>query len=187
MGPRLRCPWLLLGGLFVACAPQASRHAIQWDARDQIWLAEASQVRLRAAQSRVFDTMDRRRTLEAVVVTLQDLGFQVAVLDEVLGVVSGTRFVRRSDELRGYDPYYSLYDDESLIAFIQTYRTWGPFRHRDDLVRLTVTVRERNSRQLIVRASAQFRLRPVEEPEVYQKFFTTLEQSLFLEAQLAGE
>ena len=36
--------------------PYELRHQDQWDSRDQIWLSEHSQVKLRAAQSRVFDT-----------------------------------------------------------------------------------------------------------------------------------
>ena len=47
--------------------PYEWRHQDQWDSREQIWLSEESQVKLRAAQSRVFETADRRRTLEAIV------------------------------------------------------------------------------------------------------------------------
>jgi hypothetical protein len=167
-----------------AFSPYEARHEIQWDSRDQIWLSEASQVKLRAAQSRVFDTADRRRTLEAVVSTFQDIGFQVEVLDEELGIVSGKKFLDLETRKMGYDPFYHIYDDESLLVFSRTYRTWGPFWHRNDLVRLTVTVRSRNQTQLIVRASAQHYLRAVEDPETYQKFFRTLEQALFVERQL---
>jgi hypothetical protein len=76
-------------------------------------------------------------------------------------------------------PTYLLYDDESLVVFNRSYRTWGPFFRRSDLVRMTVTVRNRNAEQLIVRASAQYYLRPVEEPEAYQKFYAALNQALF--------
>ncbi len=76
---------LLAGAFSVGCAYEW-RHQIQWDSRDQIWLAEASQVKVRAAQSRVFDSSDKRGILEAVVNTFQDLGFQVEVLDEELGI-----------------------------------------------------------------------------------------------------
>ncbi|WP_455370361.1 hypothetical protein, partial [Petrachloros mirabilis] len=47
--------------------PYESRHENQWDSREQIWLSEDSQVKLRAAQSRVFDTTNRVALLEAVV------------------------------------------------------------------------------------------------------------------------
>ncbi len=164
--------------------PYEFRHENQWDSRKQIWSAEASQVKLRAAQSRIFDTTDRLRMLDAVVATMQDLGFMVEVLDEELGVVSGKLFVPLERPTVGYDSLYHLYDDQSLLIFTRAYRSWGPFWHRSDLVRLTVTVRKRNEKQSVVRASAQFYLRAVEDPEPYQKFFRTLEQALFLQGQL---
>jgi len=186
----VRCARAVLtfaAGLATAtCSPYAYRHEISWDSQDQIWLSEASQVKVRAAQSRVFDTHDRQRMLEAIVTTFQDLGFQVEVLDETLGIVSGKKFVDLEKPSIGFDPSYFLYDEESLVVFTRSYRSWGPFWHRSDLVRLTVTVRERNEKQLIVRASAQFYLRPIEEPEPYQKFFATLEQTRFVDRQLAG-
>ncbi len=74
-----------------------------------------------------------------------------------------------------------MYDEESLVVFNRVYRTWGPFQARADMVRLTATVRQRNAQQLIVRASAQYFLRAVEEPAAYQKFYRTLEQALFAE------
>jgi len=163
--------------------PYEWRHQDQWDSREQIWLSEESQVKLRAAQSRVFNSTDRRRTLEAIVDTMQDLGFMVEVLDEELGIVSGKRFEPLERSGIGTDPYYHLYNDQSLLIFTKSYLTWGPFWHRSDLVRLTITVRKRNEAQLVVRASAQFYLRAVEDPAPYQKFFRTLEQALFLEAQ----
>lgn len=164
--------------------PYEWRHQDQWDSRAQIWLSEESQVKLRAAQSRIFDTKDRRRTLEAVLSTMQDLGFMVEALDEELGIVSGKKFEPFERPSIGSDPFYHLYNDQSLLIFTKSYRTWGPFWHRSDLVRMTVTVRKRNDSQLIVRASAQFYLRPLEEPGPYQMFFRRLEQALFLQSQM---
>ncbi|HSF05871.1 MAG TPA: hypothetical protein VLG10_08785 [Methylomirabilota bacterium] len=173
---------LLLPGC--AATPYEWRHDNQWDSRKQIWLSEESQVRLRAAQSRVFDTTDRRRTIEAVVATMQDLGFMVAFLDEELGIVAGKKFEPLERPSIGTDPFYHLYNDTSLLIFTRSYRSWGPFWHRSDLVRLMITVRRRNESQLVVRASAQYYLRAVEDPVPYQKFFHTLEQALVLQGQL---
>ncbi|HEX6813508.1 MAG TPA: hypothetical protein VF384_17950 [Planctomycetota bacterium] len=183
---RLRWPSLWCCLLAGCLSPFESRHESQSNARDQIWMSEESQVKLRAAQSRLFDSTDRVRILSAVVATMQDLGFMVEVLDEELGIVSGTRFVASEGE-PWLDPSYHLYDDKSLLLFTRSYRTWGPFYHRSDLVRLTVTVRKRNDAQSVVRASAQFYLRAVEDPEHYQRFFRALEQALFLQAQLVEE
>ena len=50
-------------------------------------------------------------------------------------------------------------------------------------LRMTVTVRSRGEKQLLVRASAQFNERAVVEPAPYQKFFSALSKAMFLEAQ----
>ncbi len=52
-----------------------------------------------------------------------------------------------------------------------------------DVIGVTVTLRKRKETQLVVRASAQYYLRAVEDPAPYQKFFRTLEQALFLQGQ----
>jgi len=176
----------LLLGLTACLQPYEARHEGQWDATEQVWMSEASQLKLRAAQSRVFDTTDKKRILTAVVATLQDLGFMIAVLDDELGIVSGKRF----EELEGalfYDSSYHLYESDSLLAFSRRYLGWGPFYHRDNLVRVTVTVRVRNEGQMVVRASAQYYLHAVEDPEPFQRFFRALEQAMFLEGHLYEE
>lgn len=166
--------------LLTACSPYELRHDNQSDARTQIWLSEESQVKVRAAQTRVFDTKDRRKMLQAIVMTLQDLNCKIEVLDEELGIVSAKKYVEL-ERPAFVDPSYLLYRPDTLLFLTRHYRSWGPFFHRSDLVRLTVTVRDRNDTQLIVRASAQFYLRAVEDPVPYQQFFRTLEQAVFLE------
>jgi hypothetical protein len=165
-----------------ACSPYEWRHENQWKSRDQIWLSEASQVKVRAAQSRVFDTTDKEKMLQGIVSTFQDLGFAVEVLDEVLGIVSGKKFDDYEAPQMLGDPSYYAYRDDNLLILTRQYRSWGPFYHRSDLVRLTVTVRPRGDEQLVVRASAQYYLMAIEDPAPYQKFFRTLEQALFLQA-----
>ncbi len=171
---------LTVVSLLTACTPYEMRHENQSDARTQIWLSEESQVKVRAAQTRVFDTKDRRKMLQAIVVTLQDLNCKIDVLDEELGIVSAKKYIDL-EQPTFLDPSYILYRPDTLLFLTRTYRAWGPFYHRSDLVRLTVTVRDRNESQLIVRASAQFYLRAVEDPVPYQQFFRTLEQAIFLE------
>ncbi|MEX5218514.1 MAG: hypothetical protein AB7G68_05900 [Nitrospiraceae bacterium] len=174
---------ILMVMLAQACSPYEWRHENQWESRDQIWLSEASQVKVRAAQSRVFETADRLKTLQALISTFQDLGFTVEVSDEVLNIVSGKKFVDLEGGQFWSDPSYSRYRDDGLLIFTKEYRTWGPFYHRSDLVRLTATIRPRGETQLVVRASAQYYLGPVEDPVPYQTFFRTLEQALFLQAK----
>ncbi len=163
-----------------------SRHETLSDSRQQIWLADDSQVMLRNAQSRMFETADRPRLLAAIVQTMQDLGFMVEALDETLGIVSGSRFdAFEGDDI--LDPTYHLYDDQSLLVLTRTYRSWGPFFHRADLVRVTVTVRSRNEKQTVVRANAQFYLRAVESAEPYQRFFAALEQAMAMQSMQVPE
>lgn len=50
-------------------------------------------------------------------------------------------------------------------------------------LRMTVSVRPHGKMQLLVRVSAQYNLRAVEEPGPYQQFFDALEQAMFLAAQ----
>jgi hypothetical protein len=50
-------------------------------------------------------------------------------------------------------------------------------------LRITVTVRPRGEKQLLVRANAQYMDKAVEDPKPYQDFFTSLEKSMFLTAQ----
>ena len=171
----------LLVSLTAGCSPYEWRHENQWESRDQIWLSEASQVKVRAAQSRVFDTADRLKTIQAVVSTCQDLGFAVEVLDETLGIVSGKKFDDYESTPWG-DPSYHLYRYDGLLILTRHFRSWAPCYHRSMLVRLTVTVRPRGEQQLIVRASAQYYLKAIESPEPYQQFFRLLEQALFIQA-----
>lgn len=163
-----------------------SRHQTQGDAREQIWRADDSQVLLRAAQSRRFATADRPRVLAGVVQSLQDLGFQIEALDERLGIVSGSRF-DPSEGAGSFDPTYHLYHGDTLLCLSRSYRSWGPFWHRADLVRVTVTVRRSGTRDLVVRANAQFYLRAVESAEPYQRFFAALEQALALQGMVDPE
>jgi len=49
-------------------------------------------------------------------------------------------------------------------------------------LRLTVTVRPRGKTRILVRANGQYNLQAVENPEPYQKFFTSLGKAMFLTA-----
>lgn len=49
-------------------------------------------------------------------------------------------------------------------------------------LKVTVTVKPRGQRQLVVRANAQFNEKPVEDPVPYQRFFEALSATIFLDA-----
>ncbi|MBU4316130.1 MAG: hypothetical protein KKF30_02515 [Proteobacteria bacterium] len=52
-------------------------------------------------------------------------------------------------------------------------------------LRITVTVRPRGETQLLVRANAQYNVKPVTDPEPYQQFFASLGKAMFLTAHQA--
>ena len=49
-------------------------------------------------------------------------------------------------------------------------------------LRVTVTVRPRGEKQLLVRANAEYMRAPVTDAKPYQNFFNSLEKAMFLEA-----
>lgn len=51
------------------------------------------------------------------------------------------------------------------------------------VIKMSVTVKDRNDKQLLVRANLEYGIEPVEDPKVYQDFFSALEKSIFLTAQ----
>jgi hypothetical protein len=172
---------LLVSLMFHGCAMQWGAD-IQWNSRSQILMSEDSQVKLRSIQTRVFDTTDRSKVLRVAVATMQDLFFDIDVLDEELGIVSGKKWFNHNSSWADHPTYY-LYETDELLIFNTNFRSWGPFNYRKDLTRMTITVRPKEKTRLLVRASVQYNIRAVEDPEMYQKFFKTLGQSLFLEGQ----
>lgn len=52
----------------------------------------ASAVELRSFQTRAFDMTDKQKMLNAVIATLQDLGFIIDKADEDLGLVTATKY-----------------------------------------------------------------------------------------------
>jgi hypothetical protein len=107
--------------------------------------SDESQVKLRSIQTRVFDTIDKEKTLRTIMATLQDLGFVLDEADNILGTVTATKLNR-----------YAL--------------------------RITVSVRPRGEKQLLVRANCQYENAPVVDPVPYQQFFASLEKAMFLAA-----
>lgn len=51
------------------------------------------------------------------------------------------------------------------------------------VVKMSVMVKERNAKQLLVRANVEYGIKAVEDPKTYQDFFAALEKSVFLTAQ----
>jgi hypothetical protein len=120
---------------------------------DRLLDMDTSQVQLRSIQSRVFDTTDKEKTMRAIIATLQDLGFMLDRADYTLGVITASK--ARADSMQMQAPA---------------------------TLRVTVTVRPRGEKQLLVRANAEYQRGPVTEPKPYQNFFNSLGKAMFLEA-----
>jgi hypothetical protein len=105
---------------------------------------------------------------------------------------------QRQLETRRYD---EIVDMELIAACANVLQDLGFVIERADLVlgsvsgtkldklnrsRITVSVREKGSNRMLVRANAQFNVTPIKDPKQYQNFFASLEKALFLTAH-AGE
>ena len=122
--------------------------------KEQLLKMDESQVKLRSMQTRAFDTIDKDKMLRTVISTLQDLGYIVNEANEVIGTVSARK----------------------------THIRYRVFKKIESPLLITVIVRPRGETQLLVRANAQYSQKAVEDPSVYQNFFTVLEKSIFLTA-----
>jgi len=84
--PGLRAALAIL--LLAGCASQGTT--------DAVLSGGESALKLRAAQTRAFDTADKNRVLRGVVATLQDLGFMVSGADAALGTVTARKFTQEA-------------------------------------------------------------------------------------------
>jgi hypothetical protein len=86
MKQRGRLAPVLVVSLFVlaSCAPS----------NKQVLATSESQVKLRAIQTRAYDTTDKNKMLRTVIATLQDLGFIIDKAEANLGTVSATKLDR---------------------------------------------------------------------------------------------
>jgi len=143
-----------LSGILTAAIAALMAFSGCTSSKEQLLKMDESQVKLRSMQTRAFDTTDKDKMLRTVISTLQDLGYIVNEANEVIGTVSA-----RTTHIR--------------------YRV---FKKIESPLLITVIVRPRGETQLLVRANAQYNQKAVEDPAVYQNFFTVLEKSIFLTA-----
>lgn len=112
-----------------------------------------AQLESRQFQTRRYDTLDMPQTMRSVIATLQDLGFQIEQADAELGTITATRFLTVNK------------------------------RYQVQMMRMTITVAEREGAQVSVRANARVGERSVDDAETYQDFFVALDKAMFLTAQ----
>jgi hypothetical protein len=118
--------------------------------------------------------------------------------ERVLDIGDETQLQKRSYQSRIFDTG----DKEKVLrAVISTLQDLGFIVERADLTlgsvsgtkldkanraRITVSVREKGTDRMLVRANAQFNVTPIKDPIQYQNFFSSLGKALFLTAH-AGE
>jgi hypothetical protein len=76
------CSWLAVFLLIIAGCATQNQHVME----------SGSAVELRSFQTRAFDTTDKKKMLNAIIATLQDLDFIIDKADEDLGLVTGTKY-----------------------------------------------------------------------------------------------
>ena len=59
----------------------------------QIMGPDKSQVALRAMQTRAFDTTDKKKMMQTIISTMQDLDFVIDKADYTLGSITGSKFL----------------------------------------------------------------------------------------------
>lgn len=103
----------------------------------------------------------------------------------------GSAVVVRQMQTREYDTLDKRDTLRSILATLQDLgfvidkadydlATITATKLQDYKIRMTVTVRERDSDRLAVRANARFNEQPIEDPLAYQDFFAALDKSMFL-------
>lgn len=141
-------------------------------------------VKLRALETRRFDTADEKAMLTAASQTLQDLGFTLTELAVDLGVLvaSKQRDAEEAGEVAGRVAL-SL-----ALALLGSYQQ--PDWDKDQTIVVMVVTHPAGSGQLDVRVSFDRTIRTkqgltrterLDDPEIYQGFFTRLSGGVFLE------
>lgn len=106
---------------------------------------------------------------------------------------SASQVELRSFQTRAFDTTDALKTQRTVIATLQdlgfvvdkadaTLGSVSATKLSGYQLRITVTVRPRGQKQLLVRANAQYNVQAVEDPAPYQSFFDALEKAMFLTA-----
>lgn len=171
----LLVPIALMGTLALAftsgCAATIPKEALA---------LEETSLERRQLQIRRFDTTDEKKILIASAGLLQDLGFTIDTSETSLGLVVGSkdRDATEPGQVAGAIAYAILTGavlpidkNQKILASIVARPTQG-----QTAVRVTF-------QRIVWNTSGQItRLEPLDEPEMYQEFFSKLSKAVFLEA-----
>lgn len=165
---------LLCTVVLAACAQSIPKEALQ---------LSPDSLERRQVQTRVFETDDEAELLSASAALLQDLGFNLDESEVELGVIVGSkdRDATEADQVAASIVMAALlgvampWDDEQKIRAAVITRK---LKDRDGYaVRLTM-------QRIVWNTQGQVsQTEPLDDPEMYQEFFSKLSKSVFLEAQ----
>ena len=143
----------------------------------------ADSLKLRQLQTRRFETNRDTRVVRATVGVLQDLGYNLEETESTLGIVTGSkdRNAVETGQVGGAIFFGALTGSALSIDTKQKIKASAVIRKNAKntsyiLVRVTFHRIVWNSRNAISK------LERLEDPKLYQEFFTRLSKSVFLEA-----
>lgn len=151
----------------------------------KIGVAPEGAVKLRALETRRYDTTDQTAILSAATQTLQDLGFTLTESSSEVGVLVASK-QRDAEEAGEVAGQVAL---TIAMALLGSYH--NPDWAKDQTIVVTlVTTPVENSKQVDVRVSFDriiqtknglSRAELIQDPEIYREFFTKLSGGVFLE------
>jgi hypothetical protein len=169
---------LALSGLFIVSASLSG--CVTQMATEALTLPSTA-MELRSFQTRRFDTSNENSLLEASLAVLQDLGFSIDESESGLGVLVASKNREASDVsdfvgsvmIGGFGGADAPYDVEQKIRASVVTRTVSPH---------SVTVRVTFQRTVWNNKGEVSRNESIEDPHLYQEFFSKLSKSVFLTA-----
>lgn len=144
-------------------------------------------VKLRALETRRFDTVDEKAMLAASTETLQDLGFIISESSSEVGVLTATK--QRDAEEAGQVAGQIML----TVAFALLGAAYNPTWDKEQTIQVTLVATPiENSSQTEIRAAfdrvltnnhgVKWRAELIEDEALYQGFFEKLSKAVFLEA-----
>jgi hypothetical protein len=162
---------ICLGSFLVACQNRILREALT---------LSPESLKDRQLQTRIFDDTDEKKILTASAAVLQDLGFTIDETEVRAGVIGCSRDrdvtdpkeVMLSIALVFLGIYLPYAEKQKVLASLVT----KPLNHGRIAVRITFQHMVWNSDHVLIKNEQ------INEPEIYQEFFSKLSKSVFLVA-----
>ncbi len=166
---------VLATGFLIGCQPAPAPKAMQ---------SGPTSLKLRQLQSKKFDTLDEAVMLTASMEVLQDMGFMISEAESKLGVIVATK-QRETDNRAQRVALIALSifaGDGSLRGIEQSHNIRVSLVTIPDKSKKNTTVRINFQRQVFDMEGNMVKMESLNEPLLYQGFFSKLSKSVFLEA-----